>query len=156
MIWGVIMLATSINMHRSTFLAVSRAAARLSTTRRSVVVRLLMRVMRDIDRHQGGFATISYQPEDPKGEWHCFSIRFRPDENGFFHDLRNTCKCSVSFLVAIAAEKYLDELLNENRGYVNKNIWFRNYVIHREVNDGLICWQIYWGYSKKHLRNLLE
>jgi hypothetical protein len=142
------MIATSINMHVDTLGLISRGAAKLDISKRALIVRLLMRIMRDVGRFQRGFSTVKYQPDDNDGRWHCFSIRFKPDENEFFTDLRNFCKCSVSLLVAIAAEKYLAEILGENENEVYNNALFRNYNVRKEVTDGIIYWIISWGRGK--------
>jgi hypothetical protein len=151
------MLATSINVHIRTLSALSRAAQAMGVSRRDVVVRLLMRIMHDVDMYQSGCRTVRYQPDDEKGKWRCFPLKFKPDENEFFADLRKVCKCSVSLLVAMAVDRYLDELLTKSAGKIeyNYNI-FRNYFIKKVIIDGIICWQIYWGTPKNHSRPRLE
>jgi len=136
-------------MHLDTLVALSVAATRLKMSRRDVIVRLLMRIMRDIDSFPGGFKTVTYQPDDAKERWHCFSIKFKHDENEYFTDLRNVCKCSVSLLVGIAVKKYLDELLNDIEKAIYNYKPFSCYMLQREDSCGIICWRIYWGIPTK-------
>jgi hypothetical protein len=139
------MFASSINMHQDTLARLSYAAVKLNTSRREVIVRLLMRVMRDIDAFRRGPGTVCYQPDDREGRWHCFAVKFKTDENEFFADLRKLCKCSVSFLVAIAVEKYLDDMLEENRKGIYDYTGFSGYQILKELSCGILCWRHYWG-----------
>jgi hypothetical protein len=50
----------------------------------------------------------------------------------------------VSYLVAIAAERYLDELLHEERNRHNYAM-FTHYTIGQRAEGGTICWELYWG-----------
>jgi hypothetical protein len=138
------MLRTTINMRHSVFFSLSVAASRLGKTRRDVVVILLMKLMRDIRRFQGDFTLVRYQAPDPHKRWHCFSISFRKDENEFFTDLRKLCKFSVSHLVAIAVELYLDELLREE-GNMHNYAPYTHYAIGRRDEGDVTCWELYWG-----------
>jgi hypothetical protein len=149
------MAATTINMHLDTLTSISRAAIKLKTSKRDIIVRLLMRIMREIDGFKAGFSSVRYQANDPEGRWHCFSINFKIDESEFFSDLRNFCKCSVSLLVAIAVEKYLGEMIEELKEGLHNYFRFSNYIIHREMIDGIVCWRLYWGSPMDHLRTLL-
>jgi hypothetical protein len=100
--------------------------------------------MRDIERLQGGFTLVRYQTRDNLKRWHCFSISLREDENEFFTDLRKLSKLSVSYLVAIAVERYLDELLKEGESRHNYTI-FTHYAVGQRTEAGIICWELYWG-----------
>jgi hypothetical protein len=150
------MIATTINMHLDTLYVIAGVASKLKTTKRDIVVRLLMRIMQDIVMYPVRFSAVRYQADDRKRRWHCFSIKFRPDENEFFTDLRKLCKCSVSCLVAIAAEKYLDEILAASGKKVHNKVRFSNYVIRRIFAGGLICWQLYWGYPHQKMTPMIE
>jgi hypothetical protein len=138
------MLRTTVNMQNSIFFKLGLAASRLGKTRRDIVVTLLMRLMSDIERFQGGFTLVRYQERDPLRQWHCFSISFRKDENEFFTDLRKLGKFSVSYMVAIAVERYLDELMREGDERHNY-AGFTHYAVGLRLEGGIICWELYWG-----------
>jgi hypothetical protein len=131
-------------MRYAVFVELSIASAKLGKSRRDVVVMLLMKVMKDVERLKGGFTLVRYQERDPLKQWHCFSISFRREENEFFTDLRKLGKFSVSYLVAIAAELYMDDLLNE-RGGMHNYAAFAHYAVGQRAEGGIICWELYWG-----------
>lgn len=150
------MPATSINMHADTNDRILCAAGRLGVSRRELVVRLLMRIMRDVASFHRRFRNIRYQSDDAGGHWHCFAIRFTPEETEFFSDLRNVCKCSVSLLVAIAVEKYLDEMLGDIKKEVYNYYQFNGYEIHMKQMNGTITWTIQWKPPKTIALHRLE
>jgi hypothetical protein len=131
-------------MRHQIFFKLSLASSRLGKTRREIVVMLLMKIMRDIEGFQGGFALVRYQERDPLKRWHCFSISFRKDENEFFTDLRKLGKFSVSYLVAIAVERYLDELFEDGDNGHNYAL-FTHYAVGQRTEGGIVCWELYWG-----------
>jgi hypothetical protein len=141
---GYGMLRTSINMRLSVFIKTSLAAAQLGKTHQEVVKMLLRRVLHDIDRFQGGFTLVRYQPRNPEKQWKCFPISFRENENEFAKDLRGLSKFSVSYLVAIATWFYLEELLEDGKNR-HKNAEFPHYAVVQRIENGFICWELYWG-----------
>jgi hypothetical protein len=138
------MLRTSINMDPSVHKEVSFAAARLGKTRQEIVKMLLRRILCDIDCYQGGFSLVKYQPRDPLKRWKCFSITFRKNENEFAKDLRGLSKFTVSYLVAIATERYLEDLL-EDSDCRHNYVEFPHYTVGQRIENGIICWELYWG-----------
>jgi hypothetical protein len=138
------MMRTSINMNLAVFLKIAFAAARLGKSRREVVIMLLNCVLRDIDRFQGGFTLVKYQPRDPQKLWHCFPMRFKKNENEFASDLRKLSKLTVSYLVAIATERYLNELVRDSE-YRHNYSKLPHYAIGQRTERGFICWELYWG-----------
>jgi len=148
------MIITTLNIHLDVLSNISRAAGRLGKSRKDIIVLLLRRIMRDHHLFKHGFSTVKYQMDDDSGNWHCFHIRFREDENEFFVDLRKLTKCSVSNLVAKAVERYLAELIEDRVKSVDNYRYFSNYVLHSELIDGIISWRIYWGFPVEHLKTL--
>jgi hypothetical protein len=141
---GYGMMRTSINMRLSIHNKILLAAARLGKTRQEVVKILLRRILLDIGRYQGGFRLVRYQARDPFKQWKCFKIAYRKNENEFVEDFRGLSKFSVSYLVAIATERYLEELLEDGEGRYN-NTEFPHYAVGQRVENGIICWEYYWG-----------
>ncbi|TAL35263.1 MAG: hypothetical protein EPN93_10715 [Spirochaetes bacterium] len=138
------MLRTSINMRIAVFIKIGFAAARLGKTHREVVVMLLARIREDIEHFPGGFTLVRYQPRDPLKLWHCFPITFRKNENELVSDFRRLGRFSVSSLVAIATERYLEELLQD--GTIRHNyVEFPHYAIGKRIENGILCWELYWG-----------
>jgi hypothetical protein len=138
------MLRTTININLDVLVEITAAAIRLEVSRRKLIVRLLMRIMRDISRYQGEFTLVKYQPYDPLGRWHHFPIVFRKDENEFFTDLRKFSKYSVSYLVAIAVREYLPEILAEQKKS-RHNYSYNEWALGLRMVRGALCWEIFWG-----------
>ena len=145
---------TTLNIHPEIFKKISGAADKLQKSRRALIVSLLMRLMKDNNRFMGGFKTVKYQPDNKIGKWHCYHISFKQDEYEFFLDLRKLCKCSVSFLLAIAVDCYLDECSQKIKKNMDKYPIFNNYVLRQDVLNGIICWHTYWGFPKRHLQTI--
>ncbi|TAL35700.1 MAG: hypothetical protein EPN93_09580 [Spirochaetes bacterium] len=138
------MLRTSANMRPDILHTLNAAAERLGKPRREVIVKLLMRIMDNIGRFQGGFTLVRYQERNPEKQWRCVGISFKKDEYEFFSDIRRLSKFSVSFLITIATERYLDDLLNEAEEEHN-NTAYTHYTIGQRVENGILCWEMYWG-----------
>lgn len=142
------MLQTSINIHEDFMREISMAAKTMKTSRKAVIILLLSRLLHDIDRLLGGFTTVKYQPRDPEKRWHCFTVRFKPDEYEFWSDMRRLSKFSVSFLLAIAVKAYLNKTALDEHPLVNNYFFYRNYLLRHEMVDGVRCWQFCWGIPK--------
>ena len=63
--------------------------------------------MKDFDKNQVKFQSVSYQASDVESNWIPFPIRLKEVDHEFFTDMRNFYKMSVSFLLAVATKKYL-------------------------------------------------
>ncbi|TAL35000.1 MAG: hypothetical protein EPN93_11135, partial [Spirochaetes bacterium] len=113
------MLRTSINMRNDIFIRIGIAAVRLRKSQREVVIMLLNRIRGDFNHFQGGFTLVRYQPRDPRKRWHCFPIRFREAENELVADFRKLGRFSVSYLVAMATDRYLEEMLQDKKSRHN-------------------------------------
>ena len=148
------MIATTLNIHISVLSKINYASQRLCKSRKKIIVMLLMKIMRDNCLFKQGFSTVKYQLDDIKCNWHCFHIRFREDENEYFVDLRKLTKYSVSCLLAMAVDRYLLKLMKHGRKSVDNNLYFTNYLLHREENDNIISWRLYWGFPTEHLKTL--
>jgi hypothetical protein len=144
-------LKTSLNMGTDTLTRVTWAAEQLDRPMREIVVILLRRVMRDIDRFQGGFTLVKYQKGRPGRKWHCFCIEYYEDENEFFTDLRKLSRFSLSNLVAIAAKRYLLEIVRGEKNGILKYLHYCDYLIRQQTIDGIRSWIFYWGIPEKRM-----
>jgi len=138
------MLRTTINMNYDIYDKVCLAAEKKGTSKRAIVIMLLGRIRDDIDRHQGGFTLVEYQPRDPMKRWHCFTIVFSKRENELVSDFRRLGKLSVSYFIAKAVEYYLDEIIKCG-GIMHNNVILNHYAIYQSIVNGVICWEYYWG-----------
>jgi len=138
------MLRTTIYMKKSIFTRIGHAADRLGTSRRAIIVMLLERIRHDIDQFQGDFTLVKYQPRDPRKEWHRFTIVYKKQENELVSDFRRLGKLSVSYFIAKATERYLNEILMEG-GSVHNYVELDHYAIGKSIVNDIICWEFYWG-----------
>lgn len=148
------MVATTLNIHVDVLSKINHAAAKFRKSRKAIIVFLLKQLMMDRRVLSRGFTAVRYQQDDDKECWHTFHIRFREDDNEYFVDLRKFSKCSVSCLLAIAVNQYIDELLLNEMKEVDNYPFMSNYVLLQDLVDGIICWRIYWGYPGEHLKTL--
>jgi hypothetical protein len=140
-------LRTTLNIHVDVLSRIYNAALKLNKSNREIIILLFMRIMQKYSMQQGKFSTVKYQPDDDRNKWHKFHICFKADENEFFGDLRKFCKFSVSYLLAIAVEEYLDKLMDDaEKKIVDNYPYFNSYLIYREIVEGIISWRLYWGY----------
>ncbi|TAL39322.1 MAG: hypothetical protein EPN93_01940 [Spirochaetes bacterium] len=142
------MARTSINVHTDIMRKLAQAALQLQTSRRDIVVRLLKTVMRDLPRYNTRFETVKYQPDDPEGRWHCFGVRFKAEEFEFWADLRRLSKFTVSYLVAIGVERYLDDLMRDGERSVHNYAPYDRHAVRRNVTDGMVIWNLIWKSTK--------
>ncbi|TAL29756.1 MAG: hypothetical protein EPN93_20675 [Spirochaetes bacterium] len=138
------MLRTTINMRISIFDKISRAADQLGKPRREIVILLLSRIRRDFRRYPGGFTLVKYQPREMLNLWHPFTITYKEEENELVTDFRKFGKLSVSYFVAIATERYLDELLADG-GKSHNYVPIDHYALGKRVQNGVCVWETYWG-----------
>ncbi len=138
------MLRTTINMDKTIYSKIDMAAKKLKKSKRSIVIMLLTRVRHNINSYPGDFSLVKYQSRVQGGDWHCFTIVFKKQENEIVSDFRRLGKLSVSFFVKKATEEYLYELLEEG-GNSHNYVELDCYAIGERRENGIICWEFYWG-----------
>ena len=130
----------SVELHE----ALSREAERLKVPR----VRLISSLLGHMSRRQRDYARawtrVRYQARRPKGSWRRLHVGLRGDEYEFFMDLKKVFKMSVSFIIAVAIERYLDEL-SVLMEYDNDSYRYRNYAMTQLMVGDVMCWVFYWG-----------
>ena len=108
------------------------------------IVRLLMqRVMDDNQKMLGTSSRIRYQKRDEKENWQRLHIVLNEYEYEYYLDMRKFYKMSVSYILAYAVLRYLEELLEGNSS--TDNYCYKNYILIRKTIDETVTWQIYWG-----------
>ena len=136
---------TTLNIHNDILIKICKAAEFKGISRSRIIILLLKKFMgSSVDFSM--FRCIKYQDKDLPEKWHTFHIQLREDDYEFFLDLRKFFKMSVSLVLAIAVKKYIDSLFNKK---FTDNYLFRNYLMIRNVVDGIINWQLYWGFPPK-------
>ena len=139
-------IESTVYVHRNILEMLNRGAA-ITGKSRTVIIKLLMkRVMSQSRRMIKSYSRLRYQKRDPEKNWHRLHISFNECEYEYCLDIRKFYKMSVSFIIAYAAQKYLNEIMKILiKGDNTDNYRFRNYIFTHKILDGAICWQIYWG-----------
>mgnify|MGYP006961679083 CR=1 FL=1 len=143
------MIETTVNMSGAMRQEVVRAARMAGVPASALVVAVMKRLMREHRRLARDGRSVEYQKKSGREKWRRLhiSIDFRDYE--FFVDMRKVSRRSVSFLVVIALNKYLAEVLTAlNRPDYNEeadNYPFLHYLLFSNSVPGAVCWTIYWG-----------
>ncbi len=130
----------------------NRGAEITGRTMTFLIKLLIQRVMRGNRKLLKSNTRVKYQERDEKENWRRLHISFNEDEYEYCLDMRKFFKMSVSLILAFAVMRYLDDIINEliDGSKNTDNYRFRNYMFINKIIDGIICWQIYWGYPKKY------
>ena len=135
-------IETTININKDILENITKVSRIIGKSRTDTIVMLLKKVMKT----DGGKACIhrriKYQESRDRREWHTLHISFSGDEYEYFLDLRKLLKMSLSYIVAYAAKKYLNNLIKDKD---TDNYYFENYILAKEEADGIIYWKFFWG-----------
>lgn len=110
----------------------------------SLIVTLLIKNSIHNAEHCRAWIRTRYQPRQKERKWTRIHIRLSPAEYEFILDLRRVHKRSVSSLVKISADKYLDDILNSNFR-TDDNNRINAYTFSKILIDGATCWMHIWG-----------
>ena len=111
----------------------------------------MQRVMNDNQAMLKSYSRIKYQARDDKENWYLVHLVLNEYEYEYYLDMRKFFKMSVSYIVAYAVKRYLDEIIDEllNMNKNTDNYLYRNYILITKTINSVICWQIYWGVPLK-------
>ena len=145
------LIETTMYVHKSTMETLNRGADATGRVLTSIIKLLMQRVMKDNQKLLKAYSRVKYQERDAKGNWNRIHIVLNEYEYEYYLDMRKFYKMSVSFILAYAVSRYFDEIIDKLMGRSNNtdNYFFRNYTYVKEIVDGIICWQIYWGIPQR-------
>ena len=144
-------IESTIHVHKSILEVLNKSAETTGRTRTSIIKFLMQRVMGNNQKMLKSYSRVRYQERDVKENWHRLHIVMNEYEYEYYFDMRKFYKMSVSFILAYAVKRYLDEIVNEllDRNIRTDKYYFRNYIFMKETIDGITCWRIYWGIPQK-------
>jgi hypothetical protein len=147
------LIESTIHIHKSILEKLNRGAEMTGKTRTCIVRILMHRIMSDNQQMLKSNARIKYQARDEKENWNRLHVVLNEYEYEYYLDMRKFYKMSVSFILAYAIRRFLDEVLNELLDENNNtdNYCYSNYIFLKKTIDKVICWQIYWGIPRKLL-----
>ena len=137
------LIETTLNVHKSILEELNICADIIGRSRTFIIKLLIQRIMKDNQRMIKTNSRVKYQERDVKENWSRINIVFNEYEYEYCQDLRKFFKMSVSYIIAYAVLKYLDEVLKFKKS--TDNYFYTSYIFIKKTYDGAICWQIYWG-----------
>ena len=141
------LIKTTLYINKSILETLNKSSAIIGINKTKIIKLLMQRVMKDNQRLLKSYSRVKYQERDIKENWHRLHIVLNEYEYEYYLDMRKFFKMSVSFILAYAVMRYLDEVLKRNKSA--DNYCYQNYIFMKEVVNGIICWQIYWGIPQK-------
>ena len=144
-------IESTIHVHKRILEMLNKSAETTGRTRTFIIKLLMQRVMSDNKKMVKSHSRIRYQVRDVKENWHNLHICMNEYEYEYYLDMRKFYKMSVSFILAYAARRYLDDIVNKllDNSINTDNNSYRNYIFVNETMDGITCWKIYWGIPQK-------
>ena len=144
-------IETTLHVHKSTLEMLNEKAEKTGRTITSIIKLLMKRIMNDNQKMLKSYSRIKYQERDVKDNWHRLHIILNEDEYEYYQDVRKFYKMSISFILAYAVRRYLNEVVNKllDRNNFTDKYYFKDYIFVKKTIDGVICWQIYWGIPQK-------
>ena len=145
------LIESTVHISKNVLEMLNKSAEITGKTRTTIIKLLMQRVMDDCQKMLKSCSRIKYQERDVKDNWHRLHVVVNEYEYEYYQDMRKFFKMSISFVLAYAVMRYLDDIVNELLGS-NKSTdkyYFRNYIFIKETVNGVICWQIYWGIPLK-------
>ena len=143
---------TTLNIHADILIKIADTTVSTGTRRSELIVLLLHRIMDETGHSVRMGRLVQYQKRRPKHEWRRIHVSFEADEYEYFLDMRKLMKLSLSHILAIAVDKYLDEI---TRKKCTDNNRYYNYIIINEEIESITCWRLIWGNPPTLTRHLL-
>jgi hypothetical protein len=137
------LIETTLHVNKGILEMINEYAEKTRRSRTFIIKILMQRVMNDNQRMLKSYSRIKYQERDEKENWYRVHLVLNEYEYEYYLDMRKFFKMSVSYILAYAVLRYLDELLDRNIN--TDNYSYKNYVFIMKTVDGTILWQIYWG-----------
>lgn len=146
-----VIVETTLNIHIDILKKINRASKKGGIARSEVIILIIKKYMAAMDSEPVLGKLVQYQQRDHLKNWHTFHINLMTDDYEFLLDIRKLFKMPVSNIVAYAANKFLVSKIQLKR--TDKNL-YKNYIISKRVIDTIVCWKLFWGYTRginKHL-----
>lgn len=135
---------TTVYVHEYTKEKIQKIIAFTGKTKQAIVIWALSKISEDTDLQIITWSRIKYQSRNKNTEWTQIHLHLSPAEYELFIDLRKIFKSSVSRMVAMAIEKYFNEIIRGKKMALT-NYEKKNYALSRISIDGITTWVLYWG-----------
>jgi hypothetical protein len=145
------MIDTTINIDRELLDRLEQAVCVSGIPREKIISCLMQRVGSREMKRLSPWCQVKYQARREKAQWKKLHLDLRGDEYEYYNDLKKVMKLSVSHIIAMAIEQYLEEivkLLND----CTDNYHYHNYIFSVFRIDDVVCLVFYWGIPRKLLQ----
>jgi hypothetical protein len=137
------LIETTLHVKKSILYRLDQSATITGRSRTSIIKLLIQRIMKDNQRMIKMNSRVKYQERDLKENWQRINIVFNEYEYEYCQDLRKFYKMSISYILAFAVLRYLDEIFKGNKS--TDKYFYCNYIFIKKIIDNIVCWGIYWG-----------
>jgi hypothetical protein len=137
------LIATTLHVHKTILTKLDETAIVIGISRNAIIKLLIQKIMKDNHRMIKVNTRVRYQEKDQKENWKRINIVFNEYEYEYCQDIRKFYKMSISYILAFAVLRYLDEILKIKKN--TDNYFYLNYIFIKTTVDGIICWKTYWG-----------
>lgn len=144
-----LMFETSINIDKEVHAKITEIAQKLGITRSRLVAMLLERYAEKEKAPVLSRGTVEYQKSREKEKWRKLHVVLPSFVHDFFDDVRKLWKLSVSFLVALAVEKFLNDMDESAIASFTDNYWHGAHTIIQFRQNGLQYIVCCWGIPEK-------
>lgn len=144
-------METTLNINIHVLGKIRNAALLRRINLNGIIVFTLKKIMDEASRSVKMGRLVQYQRRCSHHEWRRVHVRFEADEYEYFLDLRKLMKMSLSLILSIAVDKFIDTI-NEKDNIDNNR--YINYLIIKEKIDSISCWRMIWGYPPSIVQHL--
>lgn len=141
---------TSFYMHIANFAKLLRASERTGKSLHNLIIELMYNYAKDYKFTSIARGTVKYQTADSRKNWRFLRISLQEEDYELFTDMRKVMKKSVSYLVALAIKKYLDNIISKILNNVF-NYTSLTYYSGGERIGSLQRWKFTWMLDKKRI-----
>jgi hypothetical protein len=144
-------METTLNINIHVLGKIRNAALLRGINITGIIVLILKKTMDETSRSVKTGRLVQYQGRCSHHEWRRVHVRFEADEYEYFLDLRKLMKMSLSLILSIGIDKFLDSITKNKNTDNNRYI---NYLIINERIDSISCWRMIWGYPPSIVQHL--
>ena len=110
---------TSFYMSERVFDKLQAASHRTGESICDLISQMMYRYAKDHKARRIAVGTVKYQDRDVNENWKVFRVALDEDDYELYTDMRKVLKRSVSFIIALAVEKYLEAIVNALLEYLD-------------------------------------
>ncbi len=148
---------TTINIKQEVLEKIDECAAQFSISRSQLVSLLINSMIKENHTDKNRFTRVKYQKRDENTTWKRPHLMFEQDMYEKCIDIRKLLKLSVSFIVLVAFNRYIDKVVSGLMNGVNTDNNAQNYICIGRKSRGIYSYVIFWDFPpEKELIKFLE